>query len=210
MLPKANVLLTAVALLLSATLAAQVEDTAFVNNYIRFRSLVDPLPRYSIYMMTPQKKVLQLNEAQSTFGEAYHFLRQKEVNPKQSNFIVGILIKGLETDYPVGKLDEITNRYFFYKILTTYRLSFEILVHTAKGEELQFPLCTTREFVKETKVKMRKAFHNGYQAMDVDQNIYQVIADQRPNLDPNADDYKRLFLSILQEYKNYYVDRVDQ
>lgn len=205
----ANWLSLAAGLLLSVCVFAQ-DDTAFINNYKRFRSLVERLPRYSIYMMTPQKKVLRLNEAHPSFRDSYHFLRQKEINPKQSSFIVGILIKGLEIDYPIGRQDEITDRYYYYKILTTYRLSFDILVHTAKGAELQFPLCATREFVKETKVKFSKIIRDGYQQpIKVDQNIYQLIAERRTSYEPNADDYKRLFLSILQEYKNYYVDRVD-
>ena len=199
------------AIILSATfqLFAQ-DDTAFVYNYKRFRKLVDPLPSFAIYLVPFQSsQKLRINESKFEFKNAYHFLKNKEINIKRPQFILGVLIDDLEMDYPIAVREETTKTHEYYKVSTKYRLSFNLLVHTKTGETIKFPLTTNKEFVKEIRLGVYTSIPNNTEGNTQTSTINQEIVRNKEYLKPNMEDFKLQLRSILESYKNYYVDRID-
>ena len=203
---KRYVLVSILSLMYASGTFAQ-EDTTFINNYKRFRSLVDPLPTYSVYMVPFQSsKKYAISESKEYLREAYHFLRKKTINLKRPDFIIGVLVDDLDIDHPVHTYESLNKDFASHKVAIKYRASFNILVVTKSGESLQFPLVTKKEFSTGGTLETLYESYNasptpGERAMPINSTNNQVY--------PDIENFKYEFLRLLEKYKNYYIDRVD-
>ncbi len=216
----------------SGHLAAQETDTAFIENYKKFRSFVDPLNTYNLYLV-PEKAESRflVNELEPSIKETYHFLRKKRTVKNEADFNVAVLIDQLVLSDMYSDLTEeqsftggITR---FYNLVQPYRVSISLFVY-AKGKTIEFPLCIEKKFKKEIKYAAQEIYPPPPEKVISRMvNGVMITTTEPVNLPPppriyidsytaaknkakiSKNDLTDAFSQILREYKNYYVDRVD-
>ncbi len=202
------------------TISAQSGDNTFVDNYKTFRDITDSLKSYALYLVPygSSKKIRLTGTYQNRLSKVYHFLkRNKEIDFKNPDFIIGILIDEQKIDEPEILPDGKFGNYDKYIIKVTYHYKVNFLIHTKERKELRFNL--GGDIVHEKTMVANTPFNeirdsisrNGYSLRPQPQPI-TVAQSQTPmyaHLHMQEEDYKTLLSKLLDKFINYYVDRVD-
>lgn len=217
--------------IIPASAQEEYEDQVFVENYKKFRSFVDPLASYNLYLVPdgPSSKML-INDLHPEMKEAYHFLRRKNVVKNKADFNVAVIVKSFAPGSPYSRLESenivyggVIKKYYAVR---PYYLSLSFLVY-AKGMMIEFPLCVNKEFLHEEPFTVNEAKPQPETIVTKKVNGVNVVVNATPppklvstdfnymyqyalsKISLSKYDFKNALAQTLHEYKNYYVDRVD-
>lgn len=213
-------------------LQARENDTAFIENYKKFRQFVDKLPTYNLYFVPDgvDSRFL-INEVEPEMRETYHFLRRKTIVKKNAEFSVAVLVDQLVALEPYSDLkaeQPFTGGIMrTYNMVQPYQVSLTLFVY-AKGQVIEFPLCLQKDFKKEIKYSASEVYPQVAEKVvtRVVNGVSLTTTQPNPTITPPQsymDDYaaamnkikltnndlKEAFRAVLKSYKNYYVDRID-
>ncbi len=204
----------------NSTIYAQDSDPVFAENYKTFREITDSLTSYALYLVPYEstKKIKLTGTYQTRLSKVYHFLkRNKKIDFKNPDFIIGILIDERQIDEPEILPGGKFGGYDQYIIKVTYHYKVNLLIHTKDRKELRFNLGGKISHEKTMMAsspfsEIRDSLsRNGYSLRPQPQPI-TVAQSQSPmyrQLQMEEDDYKILLSKLLDKFINYYVDRVD-
>ena len=204
----------------SHTTSAQYDNKVFEENYKTFRDITDSLSSYALYLIPygSTKKIKLTGTYQSSLSKVYHFLkRNKKMDFKNPEFIIGILIDSQRIDEPEilpnGKFG--VNDQYLIKVTYHYKVNF--LIHTKERKELRFNLGGD---IKHEKTMVAFNPYNeirdsisrrGYSLSPQPQpiTVAQSQSQMYGELHMQEGDYKILLSKLLERFINFYVDRVD-
>lgn len=192
-------------LLLVFSFRGSAQDSAFINNYKDFRSLVDAYKTFSVHLVPFQSsRLYAINTSKDYFKSAYQFLRNKETVTRKPDFIIAVLVDSLALELVTEEVTSKSNikdayehreeerpgRFSKWDMTDDkyakryhYQVTFNVVIETREKNIYRFPLAVNEKFV------------TGY-----------LLTDQG---DASIGKFQDLLEKVLERYKNYYIDRVD-
>jgi hypothetical protein len=174
------------------------QDSAFIDNYKEFRSLVDSLQTFSVYIVPDNSSRLhQINSSVDYFKNAYHFLRKKKAVKNNPDFVVVILVDSLllEQSSELVTSNDSPENYFHWEKKQDSR-------GTGYTVSRRYYYKITFNMIIETKEKIAHC-----PPVVINEKLISPMALGTD--DKSVSFLQRQLEFVLEKYKNYYIDRVD-